>query len=145
LLVGSRRGADQVLSNNLYLNNNLFRKNMQSLVDNFNVLNRKLTSEEILLFNDRANAVRSNVDLKDRKWIFNPQLYTREEWDRRVRLLTNSPWTDPHIANTIKYEHLDRQTKELRLAPTKLDTLIDSKGDKLGITAGYSTFWTPLK
>jgi hypothetical protein len=108
-------------------------------------LNRKLTSEEILLFNDRAHAVRSNVDLKDRKWIFNPQLYTREEWERRVKLLTNSPWTDPHIVNTIKYENLDRQTKELRLAPTKLDTLIDNQGDKLGITAGYNQFWTPLK
>ena len=108
MLVGNRKGADQIIANKFYLNNNLFRKNMQSLVDNFNVLNRKFTAEEILLFNERAVAVRSNIDLKDRKWIFNPELYTREEWERKVRLSTNAPWTDPHIEKTIKYENLGR-------------------------------------
>jgi hypothetical protein len=74
--VGNRKGGDSVVFNNLRLNNNLFRANLQSLVDNFNVLNRKFTAEEIKLFNERAVGVRSNIDLKDRKWIFNPELYT---------------------------------------------------------------------
>lgn len=43
IFVGNRKGGDQVLFNNLRLNNNLFRANLQSLVDNFNVLNRKFT------------------------------------------------------------------------------------------------------
>lgn len=69
---GNRKGADQILANKITLNNNLFRKNLQSLVDNFNVLNRKFTQEEIRLFNERAIGIRSNIDLADRKWIFNP-------------------------------------------------------------------------
>lgn len=144
-MVGPRKGADQIFANKMTLNNNLFRKNLQSLVDNFNVLNRKFTQEEIRLFNERAIGVRSNIDLADRKWIYNPELYTREEWERKVRLTTSAPWTDTHIANTIRYENLDRETKELRFAPTKLETLIDNKGDKLGISNETTIFWTPLK
>ena len=83
--------------------------------------------------------------MKDRKWIYNPELYTREEFERRVRLSTNAPWTDPHIANTIKFDNLERSTKELNFAPTKLETLIDSHGDKLGISHNHTTWWTPLK
>ena len=41
--VGNRKGGDQVIFNTLRLNNNLFKANLQSLVDNFNVLNRKFT------------------------------------------------------------------------------------------------------
>jgi len=108
-------------------------------------LNRKFTQEEVRLFNERSVGVRSNIDLTDRKWIFNPELYTREEWERRIRLSTHAPWTDPHIANTIKYENLDRSTKELRFAPTKLNTLIDNKGDKLGVSNEATPWWTPLK
>jgi len=40
---------------------------------------------------------------------------------------------------------LERSTKELRFAPTKLETLIDNKGDKLGISNESTPFWTPLK
>lgn len=89
--------------------------------------------------------MRSNVDLKDRKWIFNPELYTREEFERRINLSTNAPWTDPHIANTIRYDNLERETKELVFAPTKFNDLIDSKGDKLGISNESTPYWTPLK
>jgi len=41
--VGNRRGGDHIIFNTLRFNNNLFRVNVQSLVDNFNVLNRKFT------------------------------------------------------------------------------------------------------
>jgi hypothetical protein len=41
---GKRKGADQTFTNKIYVNNNLFVKNIQSLVDNFNVLNRKFTA-----------------------------------------------------------------------------------------------------
>lgn len=143
--VGNRKGGDHIITNSLFVNNNLFRANLGSLVENFNVLNRKFTQEEIRLFNERALGVRSNIDLADRKWIFNPELYTREEFERRVKMATNAPWTDAHIANTIKYENLDRVTKELRFAPTKLNTLIDNKGDKLGVTNEATPWWTPLK
>ena len=60
-------------------------------------------------------------------------------------MVTNAPWTDVHIANTIRYENLNRETKELRFAPSKLETLIDNKGDKLGISNETTIFWTPLK
>jgi hypothetical protein len=34
---------------------------------------------------------------------------------------------------------------KLQLAPTKLHTLIDETGDKLGITKDFTFGWTPLK
>ena len=40
------------------------------------------------VFNDRASAIRSNIDMIDRKWIYNPGLYTREEFERRIKLST---------------------------------------------------------
>lgn len=36
-------------------------------------------------------------------------------------MTTQAPWTDPHLANTIKYENMERKTKELRYAPTVIN------------------------
>lgn len=60
-------------------------------------------------------------------------------------MTTQAPWTDPHLANTIKYENMERKTKELQYAPTIINEIIDSKGDRLGITNGGTIWWTPLK
>eukprot|EP00178_Gracilaria_changii_P021035 TRINITY_DN6236_c0_g1_i1.p1 TRINITY_DN6236_c0_g1~~TRINITY_DN6236_c0_g1_i1.p1 ORF type:complete len:133 (-),score=9.75 TRINITY_DN6236_c0_g1_i1:297-695(-) len=38
-----RYGANEYVANNLYLNNNLFSFNIKSLIDNFEVLNRRFT------------------------------------------------------------------------------------------------------
>jgi len=70
-------------------------------------------------------------------------MYTEEEFARRVKLFTDGPWTDRHIANNIKFHNMDRG--KLQLAPTKLHTLIDETGDKLGITKDFNFGWTPLK
>jgi hypothetical protein len=70
-------------------------------------------------------------------------MYTEEEFARRVKLFTNGPWTDRHISNNIKFHNMDRG--KLQLAPTKLHTLIDETGDKLGITKDFTFGWTPLK
>lgn len=40
---GKRKGANHVVPNILFINNNLFGANIASLVENFNVLNRKFT------------------------------------------------------------------------------------------------------
>ena len=57
-------------------------------------MNRKFTDEEVRIFNQRAVAMKSNHSLKDRKWIFNPNIETEEEFERRRKLSMTAPWED---------------------------------------------------
>ena len=64
----------------------MFYANLDSLVENFNILNRKFTDCEIKAFNDRRQNQKSNIT--DRKWIYNETVYTPEKFERRIKVNT---------------------------------------------------------
>jgi hypothetical protein len=43
--------------------------------------------------NFRKNLIRTNHhNIEQKKWIFNPKVYTREEFDARIKAATEAPW-----------------------------------------------------
>jgi predicted adenine nucleotide alpha hydrolase (AANH) superfamily ATPase len=60
-------------------------------------MNRKFTHKEVQIFNQRVKALRSNIPLESRKWIYNPNIETEAEFDRRRKLNLTAPWEDVNI------------------------------------------------
>jgi len=96
----------------------------------------------VAIFNQRARSLRSNIPLEQRKWIFNPEIETQEEFDRRRKLNLTAPWEDPLIRQTIKQENTDKG--EIVYGPKELGRLIDETGEKLGIISTYTFGWRAL-
>jgi hypothetical protein len=105
-------------------------------------LNRKFTKEEVVAFNQRAKALRSNIPLQQRKWIFNPEIETQEEFDRRRKLNLTAPWEDPLVRQTIKSENPDKA--EIIYGPQELSKIIDQTGQRLGIVKDLTFGWKAL-
>lgn len=109
--------------------------------ENFEVLNRKFTAEEVEIFNQRARDVRSLLNRANKKWIFNPYLETQEEFERRRKLNMSAPWEDEKIKAKIQEENADK--KHIVYGPKELGKLIDETGIKLGITRTYTFGYKP--
>ena len=101
------------------------------------MLNRKFTQEEVHTFNQRAKALRSNIPLENRKWIFNPLIETQEEFERRVKLNLTAPWEDEKVREAIRAENQEKGG-DIVYGPRELGKLIDETGDKLGIVKNYT-------
>lgn len=52
--------------------------------------------------------MRSNIPLANRKWIFNPNIETEEEFERRRKLNLSAPWEDSQIREKINAENADK-------------------------------------
>ncbi len=109
--------------------------------EHFEVLNRKFTPEETHTFNQRARALRSNIALQDRKWIYNPLIESEEEFARRKKLNLSAPWEDAKIREVIRNENKDKG--DIVYGPKELGKLIDETGEKLGIVGSFTFGWKP--
>lgn len=65
--------------------------------------------------------------IANKKWIYNDQVYTPEEFANKIKAATVAPWSE----NPIK--------------PTNFSRLIDETGRKLGIADSFIYGWTPLQ
>ena len=83
--------------------------------------------------------MRSNIAISDRKWIFNPNIETEEEFNRRRQLNLSAPWDAPEIRAKINAENKDKA--KIVYGPKELSKLIDETGDKLGIVSTYTFGW----
>ena len=87
--------------------------------------------------------MRSNISLENRKWIFNPNIETEEEFERRRKLNLKAPWEDAHIKEVIRAENADKG-EDIVYGPKELGKLIDETGQKLGIVKEFTFGWKPL-
>uniref|UniRef100_A0A1J3JP10 Uncharacterized protein n=2 Tax=Noccaea caerulescens TaxID=107243 RepID=A0A1J3JP10_NOCCA len=86
--------------------------------------------------------MRSNIALQNRKWIFNPNIETQEEFERRRKLNLTAPWEDEKIRHEI-YEQNKEKGQKIVYGPKELGKLIDETGEKLGIVKSFHFGWRP--
>jgi hypothetical protein len=86
--------------------------------------------------------LRGRVSLADRKWIFNPNIETEAEFERRRKLNLTAPWEDHQIQEQIRRENPDKE--RIVYGPQNLGKLIDESGEKLGIIKDWYFSWKPL-
>eukprot|EP00178_Gracilaria_changii_P022757 TRINITY_DN67866_c0_g1_i1.p1 TRINITY_DN67866_c0_g1~~TRINITY_DN67866_c0_g1_i1.p1 ORF type:complete len:140 (-),score=3.04 TRINITY_DN67866_c0_g1_i1:108-527(-) len=76
---GRRKGANELIANNLFLNTSLLHGNIDSLIENFNVYDLKFTQDQINAFNYRRKLLKTNHNsISKKNWVHNPQLHTEE-------------------------------------------------------------------
>lgn len=70
--------------------------------------------------------MKSNISINNRKWIFNPNIESQEEFERRRKLNLTAPWEDAQVREQIKAENTDKAT--IVYGPQELSKLIDETG-----------------
>jgi hypothetical protein len=96
--------------------------------DNFDVLDRKFTEEEIEAFNFKRKLLRTkHHQIKDKKWIYNDIIYTPESFAKRIEQATKAPWL-----------------KADNKGPSNLKNIVDEQGEKLGIQRKWYFGWSTL-
>lgn len=86
--------------------------------------------------------MRSSHELANRKWIYNPNIETQEEFERRRKLNLTAPWEDEKIREVIRAANPDKG--QIVYGPKELGQLIDETGVKLGIVRDHTFGWKPL-
>ena len=85
--------------------------------------------------------MRSNI--KDRKWIYNENLYTPEQFEKRIKIHTEGVWSDKNIVENIKQKNAGKE--DLTVVPSKIDDLLDHSGLKFGVPNERNADWTPMR
>ena len=114
---------------------------MDSLVENFSVVNRRFTEKEVEAFNDRRDAFRSNI--KNRKWIFNEFIYTPEQFQKRIKMHAEGVWSNRDIVDDVKKQNEGKE--DLTVEPPNIRNLLDHSGLKFGVTNTLLPGWTPMR
>lgn len=89
-------------------------------------------------FNFRKRLLKTpHQQLENKKWIYNPEVYSPEEFQQRIQNATQAPWRQIR-------QYSSKYGKEVVSAPVNISDLIDQTGDKLGITQRYVFGWSPI-